>query len=228
MLSKIKKRIWKAIFKNARLSYSQSGEDIILDTIFCNIKKGVYVDVGSNNPFVQSNTYFFYKKGWKGINIDALPGSKLRFDKARPRDINIEAAISNTNTELNYYMFKSSFYNTFNEKEVEKIKKYSPLLEKRTIKTKQLSDIFEEYKVDNIDFLSIDVEGMDLLVLHSNNWDKWRPKIIISEYFSKGIDKIAEEPIYKFLMSKNYIYLCNSVTNAFFIDASFYNTRFKK
>ncbi|GAG67710.1 unnamed protein product [marine sediment metagenome] len=63
ILKKIKQKLWRLTFKNARLSYSQSGEDMILDTIFCNIKKGFYVDVGVNDPFIASNTHYFYKKG---------------------------------------------------------------------------------------------------------------------------------------------------------------------
>jgi hypothetical protein len=87
---RIHRRLWNLLFHHARLSYSQSGEDMILDTIFYNQPKGTYIDIGANNPYVQSNTHFFYKKGWRGINIDALPGSMNKFRKVRPKDINIE------------------------------------------------------------------------------------------------------------------------------------------
>jgi len=228
IFEKFNRKIWKIFFKNARLSYAQSGEDMILDTIFCNVKNGFYIDIGANNPWVQSNTCFFYKKGWRGINIDALPGTKLIFDKYRSRDINIEAAIDNKERDLQYFMFHSSFYNTFNEAKVEKIKQYSPLRGIKNIKTVPLSMLLQELDIPDIDFLSCDVEGMDINVLSSNDWEKWRPKIIITEYFHDGIDKIKQNEVYRLLTGHKYIYYCNSATNAFYIDTAYHNERFTK
>ena len=90
---KIRRKLYRIIFKNARLSYSQSGEDIILDTIFCKIKRGIYVDVGANDPFVASNTHYFLKRDGGESILDTLPDSMTRFNKVRPHDIIIEAAI---------------------------------------------------------------------------------------------------------------------------------------
>ena len=81
-------------------SYSQEGEDIILARIFGKQQNGFYVDVGAHHPYRFSNTYFFYKRGWKGINIDAMPGSMKIFNKYRPRDKNIEAGISDTKKKI--------------------------------------------------------------------------------------------------------------------------------
>jgi len=222
----IKRRIWSFLFKNARLSYSQSGEDIILDTIFCNVSKGVYVDVGANNPYIQSNTHFFYRKGWRGVNIDALPGSMKIFNKIRPQDINIEAAISNNETELTYYMFNSSFYNTFCKDDVEKISKITKLIGSKKIKTIKLEKIFDSLKLQNIDFLSIDVEGLDYDVLKSNNWNKYRPKVVVIEYFPKGIDLLVNDKVYQFLNEIGYRFYCNSCSNIFYIENAFFKKRF--
>jgi FkbM family methyltransferase len=219
-------RIWIRVFKNARLSYSQSGEDMILDTIFCNVSNGTYVDVGANNPYIQSNTHFLYKKGWRGINIDALPGSMKIFKKIRPQDINLEVAISNDEKELTYYMFNSSFYNTFFEKDVEKNKEVTKFIGSIKIKTIKLEKIFDSLKLQNIDFLSIDVEGLDLDVLKSNNWIKYRPRIIVVEKFSEGLDLLINDKIYQFLNEIGYCFLCNTVTNAFYIEDTFFKQRF--
>lgn len=76
-------------------SYSQEGEDMILHRIFERQCKGFYVDIGAHHPFRFSNTYLFYKRGWSGINIDAMPGSMNIFNKFRNRDINLEYGIGN-------------------------------------------------------------------------------------------------------------------------------------
>jgi len=81
-------------------SYSQEGEDMILRRLFENQERGLYVDIGAYHPKKFSNTYFFYRAGWIGINVDAMPGSMKKFRSRRPRDINIEAAISDKREEL--------------------------------------------------------------------------------------------------------------------------------
>jgi hypothetical protein len=73
-----------------RSSWSQEGEDLILARIFGDKPDGFYVDVGAHHPKRFSNTYYFYRRGWRGINIDAMPGSMLAFNRLRPSDINIE------------------------------------------------------------------------------------------------------------------------------------------
>src|SRR5829696_7661265 len=98
----VPKSIWKsaAAYRHemqdaySRKSYSQEGEDLILERIFLEQKKGFYVDVGAHHPKRFSNTFLFYKLGWFGINIDAMPGSMSAFESARPRDINLEVAIA--------------------------------------------------------------------------------------------------------------------------------------
>jgi FkbM family methyltransferase len=226
LISKIKRRIWRLFFKNARLSYSQSGEDLILETIFCDISKGVYVDIGANNPYIQSNTQYFYKKGWRGVNVDALPGSMIIFNKVRSKDINIETAISNENSELKYYMFSSTFFNTFDQNLVEKIKNHSKLIGEKTINSIKLSDLFNSLKINTIDFLSVDVEGLDYEVLKSNDWEKYRPKVIVTECFSDGLELLHLDKLYQFLKGTGYILFCNSPTNAFYLEKEFFKDRF--
>ena len=81
------------ITRFATKSYSQEGEDLLLRRIFEHQKIGFYVDVGAHHPFRFSNTYLLYKRGWRGINIDAMPGSMRLFRKFRPRDTNIECGV---------------------------------------------------------------------------------------------------------------------------------------
>lgn len=77
-------------------SYALQGEDLILREMLHSAQKGFYVDVGAHHPFRFSNTYYFYKRGWSGINIDAMPNSMALFKRFRPRDINIECGVSYT------------------------------------------------------------------------------------------------------------------------------------
>ena len=89
----------------ANLCYSQNGEDLILNRFLENKEKGFFIDVGAHHPIRFSNTYLFYKKGWSGINIDAMPGSMTKFNKIRPKDINIEKGVGIKNDKLIFYQF---------------------------------------------------------------------------------------------------------------------------
>ena len=132
MTSHILKKLLKSIlpksaiekliyFKNNNLdgyalkSYSQEGEDMILRRLFEKQQTGFYVDVGAHHPKRFSNTYFFYKKGWRGINIDAMPDSMIPFNKIRPRDINIEKPVSDKKQVLTYYAFNEPALNGFSK-----------------------------------------------------------------------------------------------------------------
>lgn len=189
-------------------SYSQEGEDLILQRIFEYQKTGFYIDVGAHHPKRFSNTYLFYKKGWRGINIEPRPGSKKYFDKIRYRDINIEAAISEKTQKLTYYMFSEPALNKLsdeNEKDFLKSGNHE-LRNKVEIETTTLKNICDKYLPEKtqIDFLSVDVEGYDLNVLNSNDWDKYRPKIVLVEEKDFEIDAPFKSNIFKYLSEKGY------------------------
>ena len=151
-----------------RRSYSQEGEDLVLRKIFKKNQNGFYVDVGAHHPKRFSNTYLLYLKGWKGINIDATPGSMKIFNKMRPRDINIELGVSSSEGKLDYYLFNEPALNSFSKKLSDKRKENNPNFSKKIVKVdvKPLKEILNIYlKNYKIDFLNVDVEGMDLDVL---------------------------------------------------------------
>lgn len=217
--------IRKPFLQEYKKSYSQSGEDMILNTILCDVRKGFYVDVGANNPTIYSNTHFFYKKGWCGINIDALPGSMKIFNRMRPRDINLEIPISDKEEKLNYFMFSPSFYNSFLEESAVLFK--DKLIETKELTTKKLSWVLDNFFTNRvIDFMTIDVEGLDFQVLKSNNWIKYRPKVLVIELFSNEIESIKGNMISTFLEENGYSLYCFSPTNIFFIENEFSKVRF--
>ena len=188
-------------------SYSQEGEDMILRRIFEGQLGGFFVDVGAHHPKRFSNTYFFYKLGWSGINIDAMPGSMKSFNIIRTRDINIEKPVSLKKEVLTYYGFNEPALNGFSKVKSDErngLNNFKILFTKE-IETCTLEEILDDNLVNfqKIDFLSIDVEGLDFEVLKSLNIDKYRPYVILVE-LDFDLSDIYQDEIYKFLISKNY------------------------
>lgn len=122
-------------------------------------------------------------------------------------------------------MFSPSFYNSFLEESAFLFK--DKLIGSIELETRKLSIVFDEYLNNKeIDFLTIDVEGLDLQVLKSNDWDKYRPKVILLELFAKDIESINSNEINTFLNTIGYSFYCNTPTNVFYIENEFYNGRF--
>ncbi len=201
-------------------SYSQEGEDLILARIFEGINSGFYVDVGAYHPIRFSNTHYFYKKGWSGINIDPMPGCMKIFDEIRPRDINIEAAVSNVNEELEYYSFNEGALNTFsNDLAKSRLSMNGYFIQfQKKIKTQKLSDILDKYLPEHqvIDFLSVDTEGFDLNALKSNNWEKYSPQVVITEMLGFNFEQFLDSELYLFMKSKNYSFFAKTFNSLFF------------
>jgi FkbM family methyltransferase len=195
-------------YKFLNSSFSQEGEDLILSRFFELKSNGFYVDVGAYHPIRFSNTYKFYLMGWRGINIDAMPGSMRIFDEIRPDDINLEIPISDNTETLTYYIFNEPALNTFSPSEASKKDDLGnfKIVRKEQLSTQRLDTILDEHlpKDRHIDFLTIDVEGLDFKVLKSNNWDKYKPDIVLLEDLQSDIERAINSEIYNFMKLKGY------------------------
>ncbi len=208
----------------ANISYAQEGEDLLIKRFLNNKEKGFYIDIGAHHPTRFSNTFSFYEKGWSGINVDPLPGIMDKFNTQRPNDINIEAGVSLEEQELIYYMFNEPALNTFSKEEAQKKGGLSiyKIIEQRKIRTYPLSSILDKYIKSGtlIDFMTIDVEGLDLDVLKSNDWEKYRPGLLLVEDLKKqSIENfINSSEMYKFLKNQDYSFAAKTFNTLFFKD----------
>jgi FkbM family methyltransferase len=189
-------------------SYSQEGEDMILNRIFSEKARGFYVDVGAHHPCRFSNTYFFYKKGWSGINIEPNPEVVSTFKSMRSRDINLQVGVSEKNEKLKYYHFDEPALNTFDHNIVkDRLENTSyKVIKVGEIPVLRLDEIFFKHLPNEqiIDFLSVDVEGLDFMVLKSNDWTKYRPTCVLVEVLNSTLDEIMNSDIYGFMKNNGY------------------------
>lgn len=190
-------------------SYAQEGEDLAVNRLLKGKRGGFYIEVGAHHPYRFSNTYFFYRKGWSGVCIDPLPGTKQAFKRARPRDIALECGISIKPDVLRYYMFNESALNTFdNEVAKERDGKDGyKLINTLNIETRSLTSILENISIpgSGIDLLSVDAEGFDYEVLMSLDWSKYSPKIIICECLQFDFNEREKDPVFSFLINQGYV-----------------------
>jgi FkbM family methyltransferase len=165
---------------------SQFGEDKKISKLFNKNFKGTYVDLGCFHPVRVNNTFQFYKKGWNGLNIDLNPLTIDLFNFARPTDTNICAAISNKRVKKKlYFLGDLDPKNTLDLNHKNWLGKHFNINKKdfkiKNVKTITLSEILNKNKFYNIDFLNIDIEGHELEVLRSVNFQKFNIKVICVE-----------------------------------------------
>jgi FkbM family methyltransferase len=226
ILNEIKRIIRDSIkFYPSIKSYSQSGEDIIIDNAlqFMNIKSNIYyLDIGANHPFYLSNSYFFYKKGGKGVCIEPDPKLAEKYIKARPRDQILNLGISCNNEKFSdLYIMSADVLNTFSYEESERVSlmgKYSVENSVR-INMMDINEVFKNYLERVPDFMTIDVEGLDLKVLKQLDLDRYRPSVICIEtlqYEEKG-SPVKHIDIIEYMNAKNYsIYGDTHINTIFF------------
>ncbi len=183
---------------------SQEGEDVLLRRLlapFYNDPNGFYVDVGAHHPYRFSNTLHYYLHGWRGINIDPIETAITLFNDLRTQDINICCAVSSTPGEKIFYEFSETAYNTLclERSNTVSTKTQQPIME-RTVECQKLRTIIlnhnDRFNISKFMFLSVDVEGLEEDVLLSNDWEKYRPKIVLAEALTEdslyGIINIME------------------------------------
>lgn len=169
--------------------YSQNKEDLILKAFFPTIQDGFYVDVGAHDPKLFSVTKRFYDDGWSGINIEPQEKFYNQLVKARPRDINLQIALSASDGTLEFREYRAatglstlsqSMKETYPSDET--FKNVTANYREYPVQTRTLSSVLNQYaKGKTIHFLKIDVEGFEKEVIAGNDWTVYRPLILCIE-----------------------------------------------
>lgn len=189
-------------------SYAQEGEDMVLRRIFERKAQGFFVDVGAHHPQKYSNTNYFYRRGWRGLNIEPNPDAQRRFRRSRPRDINLQFGVAAQPGTLTYYMFDEPALNSFDHDLVQKrlAEKDYRVVGEIEVPVRRLDAILDEYlpKDVGIDFITVDVEGLDLDVLKSNDWERHRPLCVLAEMLDSDLEAGMDSEVFRFMKSQGY------------------------
>jgi FkbM family methyltransferase len=208
-------------------SYAQNFEDVMLARAFPGAA-GFYVDVGANDPDIDSVTRVFYERGWSGINIEPLSANSAELRRKRPRDINLEIAAGEEEGTITFYEIgKWHGYSTTDAALAEQHRKDGLAVVEHKVPVRKLSAILDEHAAGRaIDFLKIDVEGTELSVLRGADLRRHRPKIIVLEskmpVTINMVDRVDEVPdrveeYSDFLAPLGYHFVYHDGLNAFFL-----------
>lgn len=183
--------------------HAQFGEDKILNEIFEGKTNGVCVEVGGYDGITGSNTYFFETLGWKCLIVEPMPKYCKMIREARSCEV-AEIAASDKAGEVDFYVavgVETLSTMERNEAHFARIKSLSRQdVEKITVRTARLDDILMQRGITAIDFLTIDVEGHEMSVLAGMSFDAIRPRVVIIEDNTHGLDR----QVNRLMASKSY------------------------
>ena len=179
--------------KQIFLSCSQSAEDLLLSSIFSDVSRGFYIDVGANHPTRWSDTKIFYERGWSGINIEPLDMYCKALKQQRPRDVNVCGALGERHGEM--ILYQHDALSTLKKEiadSLESSKNFT--FPPKLVAVYTLTEICERYCSENtvINFLKIDVEGFEYEVLKGTDFSRWKPQVIQLE----GIEPASKRQTY--------------------------------
>jgi FkbM family methyltransferase len=188
-------------------SFSQFGEDRVLEQIFIDRPTGFYVDVGAWEPMTWSNTYLLYRRGWSGINLEPHPGRYRYLARSRPRDVTLPLAVSDTDGEVDFHL--DGVYSGIADRRHQ----WGERGRLTRVRARPLASILEQHVPpgQGLDLLDVDCEGHDLTVLETNDWTRFRPLVVLAEWHTD-----TEVP--NFLASLDYELLVRLRFTGIFVD----------
>lgn len=207
-----------------RVSFAQAGEDIVLYDlahIVLKLQKPSYLDIGAADPVRGNNTYLLYSTGSRGVLVEPNPWYADRLRAARPGDVVLNVGIGVADeSAAEYYVFRGRpQLNTFSRDEAARLQAGGKEQLERVVRMPLVSInrvIREQFNGAAPDILSIDVEGLDLAILRTLDFDRYRPGGICVETIRGRAD--VNPDIAAFLASRGYAARGGSLVNTIFVD----------
>ena len=210
-------------------SYSQAGEDKIIEFILSYLgEKNIglsYLDIGCNDYKSLSNSYALYKKGVRGVLIDANPIYIDEIKMYRPEDIVLNCGIGAKNSEkMKFYILNTPGLDSFDLESIKEAQRQTPWIEivdEIEVPVYTLDEIYEKYFASVPTIVSLDVEGLEMDILKSTNFEKYRPYIFIIEtieYREKISVTNKRNDIIDFMQKNDYAEYAFTGVNSIFID----------
>ena len=212
-----------------RSSLSQSGEDAILAYIFMVLgiseSQCSYLDLGANHAKMLSNTYYFYQKGSRGVLVEANPQliAELRF--YRSGDVILNRCIAGeSGKSVDFYVMSGDGLSTPDREQMERIMTNNPAIQMESgvaVQTITVNEILDTYFDGAPVFINIDVEGAEMEILASIDFEVHRPLAIILEmipYRSHLVVGMKNQEILQFMADNDYLEYAFTGINSIFLD----------
>ncbi len=200
------------------VSNAQNFEDVILRRILQDIEVGFYVDVGAWHPVHDSVTAWFYENGWRGINVEPDPEYFAEIEKARPRDVNLACVVGSTNGTSLFTVVEGTGLSSGLAHVIDASGDDVPG-QRRVLAIPQvtLDHVLSLAPDTGIDFLKIDVEGMEGEMLNATTFERCRPRVLVVEATRPNSQIPSHSEWEPDLLAKRYEFALFDGLNRFYV-----------
>jgi FkbM family methyltransferase len=166
-----------------QISYAQRYEDLHLLRALGEQASGFYIDVGAGHPVYDNVSFAFYLRGWRGITVEPNPWLAQLSEAVRPRDTRIASLVGAEPGSAIYYLVDDfhGLSTTIEDNARAAQNEYGKASRATPMAVSTLAALCEKHALQAIDFLKIDVEGAERDVLAGNDWQRFRPRIVVAE-----------------------------------------------
>ena len=200
------------------LSYTQNLEDYHLSLAFAGQERGFYIDVGAGHPVADNVSLWFYERGWSGLVAEPIAELADLYKKIRPRDTLYQGLIGRSVGEVAFFhVNRLHGFSTTIELHADVAKEFGADYQRLTLPMLTLEKLCDQYQVQQIDFLKIDVEGAESDVLAGNDFNRFRPKVIVAEAVTPGKGEPAWEAYEPLLLATGYKFRLFDTLNRFYV-----------
>lgn len=217
--------------KTHKVSYAQCGEDLIVNKILndLSISKPSYLDIGTHHPTWLNNTYFFYKKGCKGVCVEPNPVLYKAIKKKRGRDVCLNIGIGPNEGITPFYVLSADTLSTFSQDEAERLQSFGKQFIEKVINIPMVTvnQIIEKYYQKSPNFISIDAEGMDLVILKTFDFSKYAPEVFCVETltYTENKTEMKRTEIIDFMAAFDYFVFADTFINSIFVNREEWRNR---
>lgn len=211
------------------VSNAQNFEDVMLWRALKDVQNGFYIDIGAQDPVVDSISYGLYNQGWRGVHVEPSPQYAEKLRLARPDEVVEELLIGDEPSTKDFYLIADTGLSTGDPLIAQSHDNKGFSIEKSTVNTMSLDSLLEKYKEKDIHWLKIDVEGLEKSVVDSWKRSEVRPWILIIESTVPMTQEQSHHEWEGSIVEKGYSFVYFDGLNRFYLDISHNNlkTRFQ-
>lgn len=201
----------------SRICFGQNFEDVVLWRAFAGLTAGRYLDIGAQHPAIDSVSRSFYLAGWRGIHVEPVPFYANALREDRPDEIVVEAAVGNGTAPLTIHVIEGTGLST-GVPEVAAAHSaagHSPV----AIEVPQitLGALLDRFVGEELNWLKIDVEGMEAAVLASWGESKVRPWVVVIEAIDPTIGSASDGQWRELIEARGYHEVLFDGVSRFFV-----------
>lgn len=207
-----------------RSGFSQFGEDASVAAYFRTIGRlcRTYLDLGANQPMLHSNTYLFYRDGGSGLLVEANPLLARRLRAKRPRDTVInKGLVAKGGGTIDLHVMDMDGLSTLSEESADRLSAEGMGTRQHTVRVETIgiNDLLRDNRLSEVDFASIDIEGLDLPVLSAWDFNLCRPFLFCVETAEVTQERLSKDGhVYSLMERQGYRPLFETFANTIFLD----------